>query len=172
MSGAIGRSPEILQSRGRVSIGATDEIKLSGLYISAILSLVMAMLKLIAMVHWSWWRVILPLGVFLGNNAAHILVGFICLFVVRYGEDEVEEEPPVQETKLVRGFQLAALIYFVIFLDNLVRWIEGGRESNWFWLFSGKMELVGVFGVLSLTAQFLYWSGIIGIVNGRQRGPW
>ena len=171
MSGTIGRSPEILLSRGRVSIEAADEIKLAGLYISAILSLIMAMLKLIALVQWSWWRVLLPLGVFLGYNIAHILVGFICLFIVRYGEDEDEEEPPVQETKVIRILQLVALIFFVIFLDNLVRWIEGGRESNWFWLFSGKMEWVGVLGVLSLAAQFLYWSGIIAIVNGRPRGP-
>jgi H+/Cl- antiporter ClcA len=114
----------------------------------------------------------LPLWVFLGHNAAYILVGFICLFFARYGEEEEEEEQPIDQTNLLRGYQFAAMLFFLIFVDNLLRRIEGRGDSNWFWLCSGKLELeiLVLFGVLSLVAHSLYWSGIVAIVNEQRPG--
>ena len=91
MSGAIGRSPQVLLSAGGMSSRAGNPIQTTGFYLSGFLSLALAVLKLTAMVDWSWWRVMLPLWVFLVHNAAYLLVGFICLFFARYGEDEEEE---------------------------------------------------------------------------------
>jgi hypothetical protein len=50
------------------------------------------------------------------------------------------------------------MLFFVIFGDNLVRWIEGSETSNWFWLLSGTGEALAVFGILSVLALFAYWS--------------
>jgi hypothetical protein len=169
MSAATGRSPEVLSSAGGMSIRAAHQIQPTGFYVSGFLSLALAGLKLTTMVHWSWWRIMLPLGVFLGHNAAYILVGFICLFFVRSGEDQEEEEPPIHETNLLLGYHFAAMLFFLIFLDNLGRWIERRGDSNWFWLCSGKLEILEVFGVLSLVAHFLYWSGIVATVNELRR---
>ena len=115
------------------------------------------------MVDWTWWRVMLPLWVFLVHYAAYLLVGFICLFFARYGE---EEEQSIDETNLLRGYQLTAMLFF--FVDNLLRWGRG--DSNWFWLCSGKLEILVLFGVLSLVAHVLYWSGIVAIVNEQRPG--
>jgi len=170
MSAAIGRSPEVLLKAGGTSSRAGHQIQTTGFYVSGILSLALAMLKLTAIVHWSWWRVMLPLGVFLGDNAAYILVGFICLFFARSGEDQEEEEQPIDETNLLQGYRFAAILLLLIFLDNLLRWIEGRGDSNWFWLCSGKLEILVLFGVLSLVAHLLYWSGILAIVNEQRPG--
>jgi len=32
------------------------------------------------------------------------------------------------------------MLFFVVFGDNLVHWIEGSETSHWFWLFTGKIE--------------------------------
>lgn len=149
-----------------MSSRASHQIQTTGFYVSGFLSLALAMLKLTAIVNWSWWRVMLPLGVFLGHNAAYILVGFICLFFARHGE----EEEPIDESDLLQGYRFAAMLFFLIFLDNLLRWIEGRGDSNWFWLCSGKLEILVLFGVLSLVAHFLYWSGIVAIVNEQRPG--
>jgi hypothetical protein len=151
-----------------MSIRAASQIQLTGFYVSGFLSLALAGLKLTGMVNWSWWRIMLPLGVFLGHNAAYILVGFICLFFVRSREDQEEEEQPINETNLLQGCRFAAMLFFLIFLDNLLRWIEGRGDANWFWLCSGKLEILVLFGVLSLVAHFLYWSGIVAIANERR----
>ena len=68
------------------------------------------------------------------------------------------------------GYQFASLLFSLIFVDNLVRWIEGRGDSNWFWLCSGKLETLVLFGVLSLVAHFLYWSGIVAVVNEQRPG--
>jgi hypothetical protein len=154
-----------------MSSRAGHQIQTTGFYVSGFLSLALAMVKLTAIVNWSWWRVMLPLGVLLGHNAAYVLVGFICLFFVRHGEgEEEEEEQPIDETNLLQGYQFAAMLFFLIFLDNLLRWIEGRGDANWFWLCSGKLEILVLFGVLSLVAHFLYWSGIVAIVNEQRPG--
>ena len=167
MSGAIGRSPQVLLSAGGMSSRAGNQIQTTGFYLSGFLSLVLAVLKLTAVSDWSWWRVLLPLWVFLGHNTAYILVGFICLFFARYGE---EEEPPVDESNLIQGYHFAAMLFVLIFVDNLLRWMEGRGDSNWFWLCSGKLEILVLFGVLSLVTHFLYWSGIVAVVNEQRPG--
>jgi len=45
--------------------GAGNQIQTTGFYLAGFLSLVLAVLKLRAIVDWSWWRVMLPLWVFL-----------------------------------------------------------------------------------------------------------
>jgi hypothetical protein len=50
------------------------------------------------------------------------------------------------------------MLFFIVFGDNVVRWIEGSETSHWFWLLSGKVEALAVFGVLGVFALFLYWS--------------
>ena len=167
MSAAIGRDAQVLLSAGGMSSRAGNQIQTTGFYVSGFLSLALAVLKLTAFVDWSWWRVMLPLWVYLGHNAAYILVGFICLFFARHGEDE---EQPIDETNLLQVYRFAAMLFFLIFVDNLLRWIEGRGDSNWFWLCSGKLEILVLFGVLSLAAHFLYWLGIVAIVNEQRLG--
>ena len=152
-----------------MSSRAGKQIQTTGFYLSGFLSLALAALKLTAIVDWSWWRVLLPLWVFLGHNAAYLLVGFICLFFARYGEEQEEEEQSIDETNLLRSYNLASMLFVLIFVDNLLRWMGGG-DSNWFWLCSGKLEILVLFGVLSLAAQFLYWAGIVAVVNEQRAG--
>jgi hypothetical protein len=168
MSGTTRRSPQVLPSAGGMSSRGGNQIQTAGLYLAGFLSLALAVLKLTAIVDWSWGRVMLPLWVFLGHNAAYLLVGFICLFFARYGEDE--EEQPIDESNLLQGYHLAALLFVLIFVDNLLRWIEGRGDSNWFWLCSGKLEVLVLFGVLSVVGHILYWSGIVAVVNAQRPG--
>ena len=105
---------------------------------SGCVSLVLAALKLTEMKSWSWWRVLLPFWVIVGQNVIYVLVGFLCLFAVRYGEDEEAEEPAkVQSDRIV--YQIASLVCVLISTDNLLRWLERGVNSYWFWLCSGSV---------------------------------
>lgn len=57
---------------------AGHPIQTTGFWVFGILSLVLAVLKLMVAEHWSWCRVMLPALAFLGNNAVYVLVGFLC----------------------------------------------------------------------------------------------
>src|SRR6516165_3900745 len=49
--------------------------------------------------------------------------------------------------------------------DNWLRWLERGGNSYWFWLCSGSVAMVVLFGILALVAQFLYWAEIVKGLN-------
>jgi len=70
-----------------MSVGQ-QPIQSSGLCLAGLLCVGLAVAKLTAEGHWSWWRVLLPLWVVLGHNALYILVGFIWLAFVDHGEEE------------------------------------------------------------------------------------
>jgi hypothetical protein len=133
-------------------------ISLTGLYICGAISFVMLVLKLSVIDTWSWWRVLLPLGLFVGFNVTNIVVAFIYLSFAHIPERPDGDEAEVLEPHTINVHYVAAMLFFIVFGDNVVRWIEGSETSYWFWLFSGKGESLAVFGVLSVLALFAYWS--------------
>jgi hypothetical protein len=133
-------------------------ISLTGLYVCGAITLVMLVLKLSVIDTWSWWRVMLPLGLIVGFNVTNMVVAFIYLSFAHIPERPDGDEAEVLEPHTVNAHYVAAMLFFVVFGDNLVRWIEGSETSYWFWLFSGKIESLAVFGALSVVALFSYWS--------------
>jgi hypothetical protein len=95
MSGAIGRAVEVLSTGGGLSVRRDQQIQSGGFYVLGFFSLVFAVLKLTIEVPWSWWRVLLPLWIFLGHNLLHVLVGFLCLFFVKNGEEGERKSAPL-----------------------------------------------------------------------------
>ncbi len=152
------------------SFTATGEkaIGTTGILLFGALTLIMAILKLAVITDWSWWRVSLPIAIFLAFNLVYILVGFIYLSLVN-----IRERPPEDEIALVEGHHRIphtwiSLLLFALFADNLVRWWEGADSSYWFWLLSGQMEAVLIFAGLSVADLFLYWSRIGPILDGSE----
>jgi hypothetical protein len=133
-------------------------ISLTGLYVCGAITLVMLVLKLSVIDTWSWWRVMLPLGLFVGFNVTNSVVAFIYLSFAHIPERPDGDEADVLEPHTINAHYVAAMLFFVVFGDNLVRRIEGSETSHWFWLFSGKIEALAVFGVLNVLALFSYWS--------------
>ena len=133
-------------------------IQLSGFCLAGLLCAGLAILKLTAEGHWSWWRVLLPLWVILGHNALYILVGFIWLSFVDHGDDE---ESPTLRPNPTQSYLYAGMFCFLLFTDNLVGRMEVPDQRIWFWLRSGRWQLLLVFGVLSVVCQFLYLSDAV-----------
>ena len=133
-------------------------ISLTGLYVCGAIAFVMLVLKLRVIDTWSWWRVMLPLGLFVGFNFTNIVVAFIYLSFAHIPERPDGDEADVLEPRTINAHYVAAMLFFIVFGDNVVRWIEGSETSHWFWLLSGKVEALAVFGVLSVLALFSYWS--------------
>ena len=133
-------------------------ISLTGLYVCGAITFVMLVLKLSVIDTWSWWRVMLPLGLFVGFNFTNIVVAFIYLSFAHIPERPDGDEADVLEPHTINAHYVAAMLFFIVFGDNVVRWIEGSETSHWFWLLSGKVEALAVFGVLSVFALFSYWS--------------
>ncbi len=126
----------------------------NGFFLFGALTLIMAILKLTVITDWSWWRVSLPIAIFVGFNIVYILVGFIYLSLVN------RDRPPEDETALVEGHHRIphtwiSLLFFALFADNLVKWWEGTEGFYWFWLLFGQIGAVLIFAGLSVADLFL-----------------
>ena len=118
-------------------------IQAMGFWMFGFLSVVLAVLKLTVAGYWSWWRVALPFLAFLGHNVVHLLTGFLCLCWLKHEEDE--EEPGSVQKHSREGYNLAALLFFFLFSDNLLRRLEGQGWKG-FWPCSGRFEVVVCLG--------------------------
>jgi hypothetical protein len=117
--------------------------------------------------HRPWWRVLLPIWVVLGHNALYIAVGFIWLSWIGWGDES--EGMAIRQSHRLDGYQLAGILCFLVFLDNLLRRNGGAGESVQCWLASGRTEVIFLSGALSLACQFLFWPGIVRPASGRFR---
>jgi hypothetical protein len=138
----------------------------TGFYWAGFLSLILGVLKLTVETHWSWWRVLLPVWAFLGHGIVYIGVGFLWL---SFGDDG-DERDVIREGNHTYCYQLAALLCFAMFTDNVLRRIEGAGQTVGFWLSSGRWELIVVFGILSVAWQLLFWSEVVPSATDRPRG--
>jgi len=129
-----------------------------GFYWAGFLCLVLAVLKLSGEAHWSWWRVLLPLWVVFGHNILYVAIGFVWLSFT----DDGEEEVTIRQGDGGYGYQVAALVCFVVFADNVLRRMEGQQEQLFLWVSSGRWETIVVFGMLTVIMQLLFWSKIVG----------
>ena len=146
----------------------TQAIQPTGFYWAGFLCLILGVLKLTLEMHWSWWRVMLPVWAVLGHNVLYIGVGFLWL---SFADDGVtDEEVVTRETDQTYGYQLAALFCFAVFADNVLRRIEGAGQTAGFWLTSGRWELIVVFSVLSVALQLLFWSEVAPAARHRSGG--
>jgi hypothetical protein len=91
----------------------------------------------------------IPEWVVLGHNTLYVAVGFVWLFFTDDGT--MDEEAVARRDDRLYGYQLAAMLCFLIFADNLLRRIEGSGATAWFWLSSGTWEMIVPFGVLSVS---------------------
>jgi energy-coupling factor transporter transmembrane protein EcfT len=132
-------------------------ISFTGLYICGVISLVMLVLKLSVIETWSWWRVILPVVLIVGFNVTNMVVAFIYLSFAHIPERPDGDEAELLEPHTINVHYVAAMLFFIVFGDNVVRWIDGSETSYWFWLLSGKVEVLAAFGALSVLALFAYW---------------
>ena len=103
------------------------QIQTAGFYLSGALCLVLAILKPTIAVHWSWWRVLLPLWVVLGHNALYFTAGFVWLLFVDGGV--TGQTVTIRQDEHPDGYQLAAMQCFFIFADSLLGRIEGNEET-------------------------------------------
>jgi len=128
----------------------------AGFWLSGLVCMVLAVLKLTMEAQWSWWwRVSLPLWAVLGHNILYIILGFVWLSLA-----DDSAAITIRPGDGGYGYQIAALVCFVVFADNLLRRIEGLGE-NMLWVSSGRWELIVVSGTLSVLMQLLFWSEVV-----------
>jgi hypothetical protein len=111
---------------------------------------------------------LLPIWVVLGHNILYVAIGLVRLSLTDDGA--AEEAVTIRQGHGEYGYQVAALVCFVVFADNVLRRMEGQQATMFLWVSSGRWETIVVFGMLSVIMQLLFWSKIVDPGNHRTRG--
>jgi hypothetical protein len=140
-------------------------IETQGLWLFGGLSVLLALGKAIGVWDWSWWRVALPLLIFVGFNVLYITIGFLYLSVVAVRPCPLEEESSLLWTHTDIAHYWAALLFVSGFALNVVSHLEPGNGSTGWWLFSGRLEVLVAFAAFAVVSLWLYWSRIGHLLN-------
>jgi hypothetical protein len=65
-------------------------------------------------------------------------------------------------------YQLGSLVCALILLDNVLRKMGGPGESDWWWLASGRTEVILLSAGAMLACHFRFWSGMVERSNERR----
>ena len=141
-------------------------IQTTGLYLFGVLTAVLTLLKFLGTIDWSWWRIGLPLGVYVGFQVAYIVTGFIYLSQVN-----IEEQPPEKETELLTvhndiPYYWLAWVNFILFGMGVSEWAQPSGVGHGFWQAFGNPAVMIAFGALAEVNLFLFWSSIGQMNNG------
>jgi hypothetical protein len=142
------------------------ELQWAGFYLAGLLCLVLMAVKLTLALPWSWWRILLPLWAVLLHNGVHIAIGFIWLTWMGCGREG--DDLRLRRHHRLDRYQFGSMVCGLIFLDNVFRKMGGPGESAWWWLASGRTEVILLSAGSMLTCQFLFWSGIVERENTRR----
>lgn len=139
---------------------ANSPFQMTGVWLFGGLSLVLGVGKLMGLWGGSWWRMALPILVFIVFNGFYNGMGFLYLTV-----QPVRERPAEEESDLLGrhrdGLSYGSGLVFVVGLvANLISRLEGVQTSDRWCLISGRTPALIVFGVFSALSLWLYWRGI------------
>ena len=90
--------------------------------------------------HWSWWRGLLPIGVFRGNQGLSVAVSLTWLWWRGAGEES--EGLRIRGRDRLNRYQVIGMLWWLVLLDNLLGRVGRVGKSEWWWRGSGKREVI------------------------------
>ena len=138
----------------------TAGVKTAGLNLFAVLTFLMALSKLMGVHDWSWWRVCLPVGVYVAFNVAYIGTGFIYLSRANIEDRSSEDEAALLEGHAKTSYFWLAWVNVALFSIGATEWMAPSEALNGFWRAFGNPGVMIAFGSLAVVNLFLYWSSI------------
>ena len=137
----------------------TAGVKTAGLNLFAVLTLLTALSKLMGVHDWSWWRVCLPVGVYVAFNVAYIGTGFIYLSRANIENRPSEDEAALLEEHAKTPYFWPAWVNVALFSIGASE-LMAPSEANGFWQAFGNLGVMIAFGSLAVVNLFLYWASI------------
>ena len=120
----------------------------------------MGLPKLMGLHDWSWWRVCLPIVVYVAFNVAYIGVGFIYLSRANIEDGPSEDEAALLDEHAKTPYFWLAWVNIAPFALGVTERMAPSEALNGFWHAFGNLGVMLAFGSLALVNLYLYWSSI------------
>ena len=132
--------------------------KTAGLSLYASASVLFALCKMTGINDWSWWRVCLPFGGYVGFNLIYMATGLGYLSWI----DFVETNGATEIARIVddekRGYLNLGVIQFALFALGVSESASPSEALYGFWRSFGSTGVMIAFGSLAIVNLVLFWS--------------
>jgi hypothetical protein len=147
----------------------SDGVNIAGLHLFVAPTLLMGLSKLMGLHDWSWWRVSLPVAVYVAFNVAYIGVGFIYLSRANIEDQRSEDEAALLDEHAKTPYFWLAWVNIALFALGVTERMAPSEALNGFWHAFGNLGVMLAFGSLALVNLYLYWSSIGSWLNKPRR---
>ena len=130
----------------------------AGIYLFGGAIALFALCKIAGIIDWSWWRIGLPIGAYLGFNLLYIATGFGYLSWIEFVERHGMTEGASIAVKQKRGHLNLGAIQFALFALGVSEWASPSEALNGFWWPFGSAVVMIAFASLAIVSLVLYWS--------------
>jgi len=124
--------------------------KRAGLYLFASASALFALCKIAGINDWSWWRICLPTGAYVGFNLFYIATGFGYLSWIEFVERNGTTASASIAVEEKRGHLNLGAIQFALFALGVTEWLSPSEAFNGFWRSFGSTAVMIAFGSLAI----------------------
>jgi len=141
--------------------GRGADFKTAGLYLFASVSALVALCKITGLNDWSWWRVWLPFGGYVGFNLTYMATGFAYLSWIDFVEvNQTTETARIADDEQRGYLDLGAIHFalFALFALGVSEWASPSVALNGFWNSFGSAGVMIAFGLLAIANLVIYWS--------------
>ena len=95
-----------------------------------------------------------------GYNLLYIGSGLLYLSFLDLPDESTEDEEHLMDDQWATVHHYMGLTSVTGLLLNLVTHFEGAVSADGWWLLSGQVEVILMFGVCCVFSLWLYWSGV------------
>jgi hypothetical protein len=114
--------------------------------------------RLGGIIDWSWWRIWLPIGTYVGFNLVYIATGFGYLSSIEFVERNGTTEGASIAVQEKRGHLNLRAIQFALFALGVAERASPSEALNGCWRSFGSAAVMIAFGSLAIVRLVSYWS--------------
>ena len=136
-------------------------VSTAGLYVFGCASALIALFKVMGVNDWSWWRVCLAVGSYVGFRLTYIATGFAYLSWIYFVRGR--RSPPAARIAVdqQRGYFTLGWMHFMLFAVGISEWASPSQGWNGFWQPFGRPGIMIAFASLTVISLIVFWSATI-----------
>ena len=140
-------------------------VSAAGLCVFAGASALIALFKVMGVNDWSWWRVCLPIGSYVGFSLTYIATGFVYFSWIEFasGRGSIDLASIADDQQW--GYYGLGWIHFTLFAVGLSEWASPSQGWNGFWQSFGSPGVMITFACLTIVSLILFWSSSVKLLS-------
>jgi hypothetical protein len=136
-------------------------VSAAGLCVFGGASALIAVFKVVGVNDWSWWRVCLPIGSYVGFSLTHVATGFAYLSWIYFFRGRRSPSTTRIAVDQQRSYSTLGWIHFTLLAIGVSEWASPSQARNGFSRPFGSLGVMIAFASLAIISLLLFCSSAV-----------